>query len=64
MSNTIKRVVLYASLAAICYAIAIYWTDSQAAFVGVFVTGAVIGVTADLMFWWHVLRLGFKRHRQ
>ena len=64
MHDAIKRVILYLLLTAVCLGIAIYWTESRTAFIGVFAIGLVLGVTAELMFWWHVLRLPFKGRRR
>ena len=64
MHNAIKRVLLYLALAATFYGIAIFVVEGRTAFIAVFVLGLLIGLTAELMFWFHIFRLPWKRQRQ
>jgi hypothetical protein len=48
-------------LAAALYAIATFFAVNQATFVVIFGVGAVIGITADLMFLCHLIRLPWRR---
>lgn len=61
MHSAIKRVLVYLALSAVFYAIAIFFVDSRAAFITVFVLGLVLGLTAELIFWVHLFRLSRKR---
>ena len=64
MHSAIKRVLIYMVLAAIFYGIAIFFVEGRIAFIGVFVFGLVIGLTAELLFWFHIFRLPWNRRRE
>lgn len=61
MHSAIKRVLVYTALAAVFYAIAIFFVDSRTAFIAVFSMGLLLGLTAELIFWIHLFRLARKR---
>ena len=61
MHSTVKRVLLYMLLAATCYFIAVLFTESRSAFIAVFGFGLLVGLSADLMFLAHLIRLPWKR---
>jgi hypothetical protein len=64
MHSTIKRVVLYLAVAAALYGIATFFVDGRTAFIVVFGLGLFIGLTAELMFWFHLFRLPWKSRGQ
>jgi hypothetical protein len=64
MDPRIARILVYMVLAAALYGIATFFAESQAAFVTIFVVGLSIGITADLMFLTHIVRLPWKRRKQ
>ena len=63
MNSRLRRILFYMVLAAALYGIATFFTDSRAAFVGVFSIGVLIGVTADILFWIHIFTLRSRRRR-
>ena len=63
MHRTMKRVLAYMVLAAVFYAIATFFTESQTAFVVIFGLGLLIGLAAELLFWSHVILLPWKRRK-
>ena len=55
---------LYLALAATFYGIAVFFVEGRTAFIAVFGLGFLISLTAELMFWFHIFRLPWKRQRQ
>jgi hypothetical protein len=64
MNPGLKRILFYMVLAAALYAVATFFTESQAVFVAIFVVGLTIGVAADLMYLAYLIRLPWRRPRQ
>ncbi len=57
MHTAVQRVIFYSVLAITCFGIAVFFGDSQAAFVAVFSAGLLIGLFADLIFLRHIYRV-------
>ena len=57
MHTAVQRVIFYSVLAITCFGIAVFFGDSQAAFVTVFSAGLLIGLFADLIFLRHIYRV-------
>ncbi len=64
MHSAIKRVLLYVVLSVTFYGIAILFVDSQTAFITVFGLGLLIGIAAELIFFFHIVRLPWNRQRR
>ncbi len=64
MHSAIKRVLFYVVLSVIFYGITILFVDSRTAFITVCGLGVLIGLTAELIFLFHIFRLPWNRHRQ
>lgn len=64
MASAIKRVLAYMAVMAACFAIALFTTETRAAFIAVFATGLAFGLVAELLFWIHIVRLTWSRRRQ
>lgn len=56
-----KRILLYMVCAAGLYAVAVFFTESQAAFAAVFVVGLLLGLAGDLLFLGRLILLPIKR---
>ena len=61
MHSAVKRVLVYLALSASLYAVAIFFVDSQIAFITVFVAGLLLGLIAEFSFWLHLFRVARKR---
>jgi site-specific recombinase len=64
MHDAVKRVVVYLVISATAYAIAVFFVDSQPAFIGVFGFGLLVGLVAEILFWFHLIRLPWARKRR
>jgi hypothetical protein len=58
---TIIRAVTYLLLAGICYAVAVFFTESQRAFVIVFAIGFGCGIAAEIYLWYRIYRITRQR---
>ena len=61
MPNAIKRVLVYMSIMAVAIVIALFFTETQTAFVTVFAIGLAFGIVAEILFWIHIFRVAWKR---
>lgn len=64
MPSAIKRVLAYTAIMAACVAVALFTTETRAAFIAVFATGLAFGVLAECLFWLHIFRVAWKRRHR
>ena len=63
MHRTVRRVLVYLLVSAVCYAIAVFFVDNQTAFFAVFGLGLLVGIAAEVRFWAHIIRLPRNRRQ-
>jgi hypothetical protein len=61
MHKAIKRVLLYMLIMGTCTVIAINFTETRNQFIAVFGFGLVFGITAEILFWVHIVRVALNR---